>query len=128
MQIVIDIPEKFYEDYKLQLPVLNKEVPSEFAKYAIATGIPLPKGHWIHRTQDGGYFWEECSVCHTKIAYQTKHCPECGTYMYADIRTDAPTIIEATNNNNDYTWAKELIKRTGLSIAPEDGSKPYGYD
>ena len=45
MQIVIEIPRKCYEDFKLQIPVLNKEVPSDFAKYAIATGIPLPKGH-----------------------------------------------------------------------------------
>lgn len=45
MQIVIEIPRKYYEDFKLQIPVLNKEVPSDFAKYAIGTGIPLPKGH-----------------------------------------------------------------------------------
>jgi len=43
-------------------------------------------GHWIHRTQDGGCFWEECSVCHTERAFSTKYCPDCGTYMYADIR------------------------------------------
>jgi hypothetical protein len=36
--------------------------------------------------------------------------------------------LPSAENDNDYTWAKELIKRTGLSIAPEDGSKPYGYD
>ena len=30
-----------------------------------------------------------------------------------------------TPSNNEL---KEYIKRTGLSIAPEDGSKPYGYD
>lgn len=45
MKILVDIPEKFYEDFKLQLPAINKEVPSDFAKYAIATGTPLPKGH-----------------------------------------------------------------------------------
>ena len=45
MVIVIEIPRKCYEDFKLQLPILNKEVPSEFAKYAIATGTPLSKGH-----------------------------------------------------------------------------------
>lgn len=45
MKIVIDIPKRYYEDFKLQLPVLNRAVPSENAKYVIATGTPLPEGH-----------------------------------------------------------------------------------
>lgn len=44
MKIVVDIPKKYYDDFKLQLPILNKEVPSENAKYVIATGTPLPEG------------------------------------------------------------------------------------
>ncbi len=87
MQIVIDIPEDVYKN------------PHNYCCYSLANefknGTPFPKGHWIHRTKDGGCFWEECSVCHTERAFPTKYCPDCGTYMYADIRTDAPTIIEA---------------------------------
>jgi len=99
MQIVIDIPndhkrviDNLVTDGKGYL--LPNEVEDTLAK-AVKAGTPLPKGHWIHRTQDGGCFWEECSVCHTERAFSTKYCPDCGTYMYADIRIEAPTIIEA---------------------------------
>ena len=86
MQIVIDIPEEDYEYLKSH----NKNGLYN----AILNGTPIPKGYWIHRTQDGGCFWEECSVCHTERAFSTKYCPDCGAYMYADIRTETPTIIE----------------------------------
>ena len=45
MKIVIDIPKRYYDDFKLQLPILNRGVPSELAKYVIATGTPLPEGY-----------------------------------------------------------------------------------
>lgn len=94
MQIVIDIPEEVkHKVYAYGLSLCSSD--KEQLINAIMNGTPLPKGHWIHRTQDGGCFWEECSVCHTERAFPTKYCPDCGTYMYADIRTDAPTIIEA---------------------------------
>ena len=89
MKLVIDISE---DDYR---KVQDGRASVRLMRKAIANGTPLPKGHWIHRTQDGGCFWEECSVCHTERAFSTKYCPDCGTYMYADIRTEAPTIIEA---------------------------------
>ena len=57
-------------------------------------------GHWIHRTQDGGCFWEECSVCHTERAFSTKYCPDCGTYMYADIRAGEAESEEDDGNEH----------------------------
>ena len=96
MQIVINISKRVYDD--ICDGVENADICGigvGTVERAIAEGIPLPKGHWIHRMQDGGCYWEECSVCHTERAFPTKYCPDCGTYMYADIRADAPTIIEA---------------------------------
>ena len=85
MKIVIDIPEEQYRALKCAYIDSNKISLLDFVM-AIRNGTPLPKGHWIHRTQEGGCFWEECSVCHTERAFPTKYCPDCGTYMYADIR------------------------------------------
>lgn len=94
IELVIKIPEETYKDIQSHDWKNGERWYSEEWK-AIHNGTPLPKGHWIHRTQGGGCFWEECSVCHTERAFPTKYCPDCGIYMYADIRTGAPTIIEA---------------------------------
>ena len=97
MKLIIDISEKTTNEIKDNALFANS-ISSDIrwnVTSAIVNGTPLPKGHWIHRTQDGGCFWEECSACHTERAFPTKYCPDCGAYMYADIRTEAPTIIEA---------------------------------
>lgn len=49
MQILIEIDEKLYNDFVMQATALGEslynESPSGKAKYAIANGTPLPKGH-----------------------------------------------------------------------------------
>ena len=103
MQIVIDIPDEEYEDVKKAGGCYY-----DFGK-AIYYGTPLPENHG--RMIDA----DELRKC---FGHNIND-------MYAITEIDkAPTIIEATENNNDYTWAKELIKRSGLSMRAEDGSKP----
>jgi hypothetical protein len=80
MKIVVDIPRKYYEDFKLQLPVLNKEAPSGFAKYAIATGTPLSTGYYT-RVADGIY---QCSNCKKYSGSITEYCAICGAKMILD--------------------------------------------
>jgi len=88
MQIVIDIPRKYYEDFKLQLPVLNEKVPSDVAKYAIATGTLLPECHG--RLGDLGKIYVELNDAQIEGTEEYKGLGEA-----KQIVCNAPTIIEA---------------------------------
>lgn len=78
MKIVIDIPEKTYE----QLKFLNEQGFGTAIDEAVANGTPLPKGHG--RLIDADEL--------KKVINQ---------FDYYDQVSDAPTIIEADNAKSE---------------------------
>lgn len=80
MQIVIDIPEVFYEYCKAQKDAIEIQL-------AVKNGIPLPEGH--------GRIIDESEIKHV---YYHEEKAEHGVINFRGIvidGTDAPTIIEA---------------------------------
>lgn len=80
MQIVIDIPECFYEYCKTKTDAIEIEL-------AVAKGIPLPKiGHWIEKEDYNLDTYYECSECGADYCIEGdilihKYCPNCGAKM-----------------------------------------------
>lgn len=87
MQIVIDIPDKAYEE------LCNANFPIQDAYRLVAwikNGTPLPKGHWIKTPKavmGEGYMWY-CDKCQYEVYQDTsknypseKYCPNCGAKM-----------------------------------------------
>ncbi len=117
MQIVIDIPEKDYDD------ILNGETKASALNWstfnAIREGTPLPKGHG--RIVDIGPY-------EGKVIASRKYCgvnrlievSELDTIVEADkaesevldADTVAPTIIETDGGDADITDGKEIDEQT----------------
>jgi len=110
MKIVVDIPKKYYDDFKLQLPILNRGVPSELAKYVIATGTPLPEGHG--RLIDANSLED----------YIKEDADEWDKYALAYVE-NAPTIIEADEFDNLDSMLEDLwnagIEDRGVKMIKE---------
>ena len=97
MKIIIDIPEKTYE----QLKFLNKQGFGTVIDEAVANGTPLPKGHGRLIDADAlKKYIDDCDCCvgcedeSYGCAYKCK-CPD---YLDKDMEriiNNQPTIIEA---------------------------------
>lgn len=83
MQIVIDIPEHYFEELKcVELNESNEGVVFHAIK-CILNGTPLPKGHG--RLIDAGALLMDFAFAYNKSAGECVH--------------DAPTIIDADKEN-----------------------------
>ena len=92
MQIVIDIPNKIYDDLMKRREADVADINAVF--FAIAEGTPLPKGH--------GRLIDE------KIAYK-KFYSRCLAKVATEVFTETPTIIEAdaeSEEKNDHRKKK----------------------
>mgnify|MGYP003315269641 CR=1 FL=1 len=99
MQIVIDIPDKDYENCKMLAETIGKVLihhsPSDRIKYFVGVGTPLPKGHGRLIDADkleADYDWCEYEGGDIVIGYQA----------YSTEQIDhAPTIIEADDTESE---------------------------
>ena len=94
MKIVVDIPDKEYEEIMFD----SKHNPRNLDDYGwlIANGAPLPKGHWIVYKNRPFMPIYECSNCHSKVSvFPTNYCSECGTNL-----KDEPYEYKEMQNEN----------------------------
>lgn len=101
MQIVIDIPEVFYEALKKTDKMVSgqrsgKTLMSVICN-AVANGVPLPKGHG--RLIDADALNISHGVFVPKVKGNVFGCPM--DAVFADEINNAPTIIEADVESED---------------------------
>lgn len=79
MKYIAIIDEQMLSNFRIDNPLVMVVTD----KMGFTRGIPLkplPKGHWIERTEKEDK-WLECSNCHCDSDKAYNFCPNCGADM-----------------------------------------------